>query len=77
MKGFGKSNRLDRNSKGGEKMLLIYLAFVCRNKFNRSFLYLEINIQKIKWLLCCSYNLNKNNIHVHLENLERSLSLYS
>lgn len=58
-------------------MLFIYLAFVCRNKFDRSFLYLEINIQKIKWLLCSSYNLNKNNIHAHLENLERSLSLYS
>ena len=39
--------------------------------------YMEINPRKIRWLLCCSYNPNKNNIHAHLENLDRSLVLYS
>ena len=37
--------------------------------------YVELNLRKIKWLLCCFYNLNKNNIHVHLDNLDRSLAL--
>ena len=36
-----------------------------------------VNPRKIKWLLCGSYNPNKNNIHAHLENVDRSLALYS
>ena len=39
--------------------------------------YVEVNLRKIKWLLGCSYNPNKNDIHAHLENLDRSLALYS
>ena len=39
--------------------------------------YLEINLRKKKWLLCCSYNPNKNNIQFHLENLTKSLAVYS
>ena len=38
---------------------------------------MEIKLRKIKWLLCCPYNPNKNNIHEHLENLDRSLALHS
>ena len=39
--------------------------------------YIEVDLQKVKWLLYCSYNQNKNNIPAHLENLDRSLALYS
>ena len=39
--------------------------------------YVEINLTKKKWLLCCSYNPNKNNIQFLLENLTKRLSLYS
>ena len=39
--------------------------------------YVEINLRKKKWLLCCSYNPNKNNTQFHLENLTKSLALYS
>ena len=39
--------------------------------------YVEINLQKKKWLLCCSYNPNKNAINSYLENLHKSLALYS
>ena len=39
--------------------------------------YVEINLQKNKWLLCCSCNPNKNSIKSHLENLRKALALYS
>ena len=39
--------------------------------------YVEINHQKKKWLLCCSYNPNKNAIKSHLEILHKDLALYS
>ena len=39
--------------------------------------YVEINLRKTKWLLCCSYNPNRWKIDFHLENLNRSLALYS
>ena len=39
--------------------------------------YVEIILIKKKWLLCCSYNPNKNNIQFHLENLTKSLVLNS
>ena len=37
----------------------------------------EINLRKTKWLLWWFYNPNKNNIHAHLENVNRNLVLYS
>ena len=39
--------------------------------------YVEINLREKNWLLCCSYNPNKNNIQFQLENLTKSLALYS
>ena len=39
--------------------------------------YVEVNLQKTKWLLCCSYNPIRCKIDFHLENLNRSLALYS
>ena len=39
--------------------------------------YVETNLRKTKWLLCCSYNPNRCKIDFHLENLNRSLALYS
>ena len=39
--------------------------------------YVEINLRKRNWLLCCSYNPNKNKIQFHLENLTESLALNS
>ena len=40
-------------------------------------LYVEINLQKTKWLLCCSYNPDRYKINFYLENLNRSLALCS
>ena len=39
--------------------------------------YVEVNCEKIKWLLCYTYNPNKNNILAFLENVDRSLALFS
>ena len=39
--------------------------------------FVEINLRKKKWLLCCSYNPHRNNIKPHLEILSRNLDLYS
>ena len=39
--------------------------------------YVETNLQKKKWLLCCSYNPNKNAIKSDLEILHKGLALYS
>ena len=38
--------------------------------------YVELNFRKKKWLLCCTYNPNRN-ISNHLDLLKRSLDLYS
>ena len=40
-------------------------------------MFIELNFRKKKWLLCCSYNPNKNTISDHLEILRRNLDLYS
>ena len=39
--------------------------------------YVEINLQKKKWLLCCFCNPNKNAIKSHIEILHKGLALYS
>ena len=38
--------------------------------------YVELNIRKKKWLLCCSYNLNKTFITKHLAQVGRNHDLY-
>ena len=39
--------------------------------------YIEINVQRKKWLLRCFYNANKNAIKIHIEILHKGLALYS
>ena len=40
-------------------------------------IYTELNFHKRKWLLSCSRNPSKNNIMNHLDELRRSIDLYS
>ena len=71
-KGFSELYGLDRNSKGVGIMLCIRedicskLLPIERTSTNEAF-YAEVNLRKIKCLLCCSYNPNKKNIYAHLE----------
>ena len=79
--GYSSPYRLDRNCHGGGIMLyvredipskLLLIDELPIEKF-----YVEIKKRKKKWLLCGSYNPNKNNISNHLDSLSRNLALYS
>ena len=73
--------RIDRNNQGGGIMLYVRedipSKLVGVETSPTEGFYVEINLRKKKWLLCCSYNPNKNKIQFHLENLTKSLALYS
>ena len=40
-------------------------------------LFLELNLRNQKWLVCCSYNPNKNLIKEHLRVLTEGIQFYS
>ena len=69
IKGFIEPYRLDRNSRGSRIMLFIRADISSKllpvEKKSFEACYVGANLRKIKWLLCCSYNPNQNNIHVH------------
>ena len=69
--GYTPSFRLDRNNNGGGIMLFVKEDILCKllsieNHPMEGF-YVEINLRKTKWLLCCSYNPNRYKINFHLE----------
>ena len=79
--GYSSPYRLDRNCQGGGIMLHVREDIPSKllsieNHPIEGF-YVEINLRKKKWLLCCSYNPHKNNIANHLDSLSKSLALYS
>ena len=82
MSGFCKPYRLNRYSNGGGLMLYIRedipsrLLTEYKPPENVECLFVEINIRKKKWLLCCSYNPHKNNISNHLHHLNKGLDVY-
>ena len=67
--GFSRPYRLDRCANGGEILLYvrddIFSCLLTEYKLqdNTECLFIEINIRKRKWLFCCSYDPNKNNLH--------------
>ena len=81
MSGFCKPYRLDRCSNGGGLLLYIRedipsrLLTEYKPPENVECLFVEINIGKKKWLLCCSYNPHKNNISNHLYDLNKGLDV--
>ena len=79
--GYGPPIRLDRDIHRGGLMLFVRDDIPCKllsleNKPVEGF-YVEINLRKTKWLLCCFYNPSRSNIDFHLEHLNRNLALYS
>ena len=48
----------------------------CKIKKNLELFFVEVNIQKKKWLLGCSYNLHKSSISNHLHHLNNGLDVY-
>ena len=78
--GYALPCRLDRNQFGGGIMVFVKEDMPSRVlSLNKSIdsLFIELNFRKKKWLLCCIYNPNRNNISNHLDLLRRSLDLYS
>ena len=78
--GYTPPFRPDRDNNGGGKMLFVREDIPCKllsveNHPMEGF-YVEINLQKTKWLLCCSYNSNRCKIDFRLQSLNRSLALY-
>ena len=79
--GYGSPTRLDRDIHGGGLMFFVRENIHCKllsleNKPMKGF-YVEINLRKTKWLLCCSDNSSRSNIDFHLEHLYRNLALHS
>ena len=65
--------RLDQNGSGGG--ILFYICEDIPSKLiptdfsNREGFFLELNIRKKKWVLCCSYNLRNNVIETHMDSI--------
>ena len=80
--GFSKPCRLDRCSNGGGLLLYIKgdissrLLTDLRLSDNVECLSTKINIRNKKWLLCCSYNPQRNNISNHISHLSKGLDNY-
>ena len=73
--------RLNRDSNGGDIMLFIREDIPAKLIFtevspNEGF-YVEINLRKQKWLICCSYNPNRHNISKHVDALRNIIDLFS
>ena len=72
---------LDRNKNGEGFLLFIREGTSTRVlSFETSAiegLFVEINLYKKEWVLCCSYNTDSNNIKNHFLALSVSLDIYS
>ena len=76
IKGFCEPLRIDRNIHGGG--ILFYVREDIPVKpLPAECLFVEINLRKRKWLVCCSYNPHKDNINNHLQLIRKKLDLYS
>ena len=80
--GFSRPYRLDRSANGGGILLYVRndisscLLIEYKLQDNTECLFMDINKRKKKWLFCCSYNPNKNNISKHLHCLSKGLDTY-
>ena len=82
LQGFCDPYRFDRNHNGGGIMLYVREDIPSRLiekklRNNNEYFFVEINLRKKKWLLCCSYNPHKNSISTHIDFLRRELDLHS
>ena len=82
LQGFSDLYRFDHNRNGGGIMLYIREDIPSRLtekklRNNSEYFFVEINLRKKKWLLCCSYKPYKNSISTHIDFLRRELDLHS
>ena len=79
---FSKPYRLDRCSNGGG--ILLYIKDDISSRWltdhrltdNAECLFNQINMRNKKWLLCCLYNLHRNNISNLISHLRKGLNNY-
>ena len=79
--GYSEPFRLDRNQFGGGLLVFIREDIPCSilniKQLTIEALFIEINLRKKKWLLCCSYNPHKNLIVAHLREIQVALDVLS
>ena len=78
--GYSPPIRLDSDIHGGGLMLLVMEDIPCKllslgNEPMEVF-YVEMNVRKSKWLLCCSHSPSRRNTDSHPEHFSRILALY-
>ena len=73
---FSNLHRINRNEKGGGIMLLFREDLPVKVLSVES-CYIEVILEKTKWLINYSYNRTKNNVASHLESLSGSLKSYT
>jgi len=74
--GFATPYRLDRDKHGGGLMLYVRNDFpskLIKSESSYEGFFVELNLKKQKWLICCTYNPNIQNINAHLEKVQSSL----
>ena len=80
IQGYALPCRLDRIQFGGGINVFVRedISFLVLS-LNKSIesLFTELIVRKKKWLFCCTYNPNRNNISSHLDLLIKTLDLYS
>ena len=81
--GFAKPLWLDRNSRGGGIILFIKDIIPFRllrggdPPSNTEALFIEINLRKAKWLMCCCYNFHKSLINKCTYDIDKVLASYT
>ena len=79
--GFSTLFRRDRNQYGAELLNFaredIPVKHLSSESTSIEDIYVQLNFCKKNWLLCCTYNPNRNIITNHLDALKRSLDPYS
>ena len=80
IKGFCKPFRIDRNIHGGGILFYVRedipVKLLSVEPLPAECLFIETNLQKGKWLVCCSYNPHENNISNHLHLIRKKFDLY-
>ena len=78
MAGYSIPFRLDRASHGGGILLFVREYIPCKIiktdcDVDFESIFVDIDLRKKKWLLCCSYNPHKSNIANHLKSICKTL----
>ena len=82
LQGFYDPYRFDRDRNGGDVMLYTREDIPSRLiekklRNNSEYLFIEIDLRKKKWLVCCSYNLHKKSISTNIDFSRREFDLHS